>query len=82
MAKTQGKGGKSTKKKGEGRRRARRRVETFSSYIYKVLKQGALIACEPWLPPPRARARRPLPCFPALLGSLSRPRDPHHALHA
>ena len=32
------KGGKSTKKGAEGKRR-KRRVETFSSYIYKVLKQ-------------------------------------------
>ena len=39
MAKTPSKkSGKSTKKTGEGTRR-RKRQETFSSYIYKVLKQ-------------------------------------------
>jgi len=41
MAKTAShgkKGGKSTKKGAEGKRR-KRRVETFASYIYKVLKQ-------------------------------------------
>ena len=40
MAKSSvGKGGKSTKKKSDTSRRRRRRVETYSSYIYKVLKQ-------------------------------------------
>eukprot|EP01029_Cantina_marsupialis_P004604 TRINITY_DN146_c0_g1_i1.p1 TRINITY_DN146_c0_g1~~TRINITY_DN146_c0_g1_i1.p1 ORF type:complete len:127 (+),score=27.20 TRINITY_DN146_c0_g1_i1:27-383(+) len=33
------KSGKSTKKKGEFYQRRKRRVETFASYIYKVLKQ-------------------------------------------
>merc|ERR1719231_1776929 len=38
MAKTPSKSAKSTKKGGE-KRRKRKRIETFSSYIYKVLKQ-------------------------------------------
>lgn len=39
MAKTPSKSAKSTKKSSRGNKRRKRRVETFSSYIYKVLKQ-------------------------------------------
>mmetsp|Transcript_13634 Transcript_13634/g.15514 ORF Transcript_13634/g.15514 Transcript_13634/m.15514 type:complete len:124 (+) Transcript_13634:228-599(+) len=44
MAKTPSKSAKasskaSAKKSGEGKKRRKKRVETFSSYIYKVLKQ-------------------------------------------
>merc|ERR550514_1277779 len=39
MAKTPSKSAKSTKKSGQRTKRRKKRVETFASYIYKVLKQ-------------------------------------------
>ncbi|KAK8799432.1 hypothetical protein WA158_002647 [Blastocystis sp. Blastoise] len=39
MAKTPSKSAKGTKKKGDVPHRKRRRAETYSSYIYRVLKQ-------------------------------------------
>lgn len=39
MAKTPNKSVKSTKKKSDNAHRKKKRIETYSSYIYKVLKQ-------------------------------------------